>query len=163
MKIFFDTEFIELHKNITLICVGLKSEDNRQFYAEIIDYDERQYDDWISENMINSFYIHNGENKENECAVNYHFAEKYEIVKALDNWLSQFTHVEFILDDFFNSSFYTARNVCACYHNCSTREAFDMGGVILYQNWKDIKVIKRKPNTKIVKELYQVLDNVSYK
>ena len=73
MKIFFDTEFTGLHKNITLICVGLKSEDNRQFYAEIIDYDERQYDDWISENMINSFYIHNGENKENECAVNYHF------------------------------------------------------------------------------------------
>jgi DNA polymerase III epsilon subunit-like protein len=40
MKIFFDTEFTGLHKDTTLISIGLVSEDNRKFYAELIDYKE---------------------------------------------------------------------------------------------------------------------------
>lgn len=38
MKVFFDTEFTGLHKNTTLISIGLISEDRRIFYAELTDY-----------------------------------------------------------------------------------------------------------------------------
>ena len=51
MKIFFDTEFTGLHKNTTLISIGLISEDRRSFYAELTDYDKEQCDDWIKENL----------------------------------------------------------------------------------------------------------------
>lgn len=53
MKIFFDTEFTGLHKNTTLVSIGLISEDKRQFYGELIDYNENQCDEWINENVIN--------------------------------------------------------------------------------------------------------------
>ena len=38
MKIFFDTEFTGLHKDTTLISIGLIAEDRRCFYAELTDY-----------------------------------------------------------------------------------------------------------------------------
>ena len=53
MKIFFDTEFTGLHKNTTLISIGLVDENDRTFYAEFSDYDESQCDEWIHENVIN--------------------------------------------------------------------------------------------------------------
>lgn len=37
MKIFFDTEFTGLHKDTTLISLGMISEDGRRFYAEFND------------------------------------------------------------------------------------------------------------------------------
>ena len=52
MKIFFDTEFTGLHKNTTLISIGLFDENGRNFYAEFNDYDESQCDDWIQDNVI---------------------------------------------------------------------------------------------------------------
>ena len=52
MKIFFDTEFTGLHKNTTLISIGLVTENGKTFYAEFTDYDESQCDDWIKENVI---------------------------------------------------------------------------------------------------------------
>ena len=41
-KIFFDTEFTGLHQKTTLISIGLVSEDGREFYAELTDYDKSQ-------------------------------------------------------------------------------------------------------------------------
>ena len=40
MKIFFDTEFTGLHKNTTLISIGMIAEDGKTFYAEFTDYNE---------------------------------------------------------------------------------------------------------------------------
>ena len=37
MKIFFDTEFTGLHKNTTLISIGLVAENGKKFYAEFND------------------------------------------------------------------------------------------------------------------------------
>jgi len=51
-KIFFDTEFTGLHKNTTLISIGLVSEKDTEFYAELNDYDESQVDDWLRDNVI---------------------------------------------------------------------------------------------------------------
>ena len=52
MKLFFDTEFTGLHKNTTLISIGIVSEDGRTFYCELNDYNESQVNDWIRENVI---------------------------------------------------------------------------------------------------------------
>ena len=52
MKIFFDTEFTGLHKNTTLISMGLIDENARTFYAEFSDYDKSQCDNWIKDNVI---------------------------------------------------------------------------------------------------------------
>jgi hypothetical protein len=52
MKIFFDTEFTGLHKNTTLISIGLVAETGESFYAEFTDYDKSQVNDWIKENVI---------------------------------------------------------------------------------------------------------------
>ena len=54
MKVWFDTEFTGLHKNTTLISIGLVNEYDETFYAEFTDYDESQCDDWIKENVLNN-------------------------------------------------------------------------------------------------------------
>lgn len=54
MKVWFDTEFTGLHKNTTLISIGLVNEYGETFYAEFTDYDKNQCDDWIKENVINN-------------------------------------------------------------------------------------------------------------
>src|SRR3990167_606425 len=52
MKIFFDTEFTGLHKNTTLISIGLYASNGLAFYGELTDFDESQVNDWIRENVI---------------------------------------------------------------------------------------------------------------
>lgn len=52
MLCFFDTEFTGLHKNTTLISLGIVSERGDEFYAEFTDYDGSQVDDWIYNNVI---------------------------------------------------------------------------------------------------------------
>ena len=52
MRLFFDTEFTGLHKNTTLISIGIVSDDGRTFYCELNDYNESQVNDWIRDNVI---------------------------------------------------------------------------------------------------------------
>ena len=59
MKVWFDTEFTGLHKNTTLISIGLVNEYDETFYAEFTDYDESQCDDWIKENVLNNLQFKN--------------------------------------------------------------------------------------------------------
>lgn len=55
--IFFDTEFTGLHKNTTLISIGITSEDGEKFYGILTDYDKSQVDDWIKKNVIRNIEI----------------------------------------------------------------------------------------------------------
>lgn len=57
MKLFFDCEFTGLHKNTTLISLGIVSEDYKTFYAEFFDYDIDQCDEWIKENVIKNLTL----------------------------------------------------------------------------------------------------------
>lgn len=59
MRLFFDTEFTGLHKDTTLISIGIVSEDGRSFYAEFTDYDKSQVNDWVKENVISKLSILN--------------------------------------------------------------------------------------------------------
>lgn len=59
MKVFFDTEFTGLHKETTLISIGMISEHGDFYYAEVTDFDYRQVDSWISDNIIDNLHFLN--------------------------------------------------------------------------------------------------------
>jgi hypothetical protein len=122
MKIFFDTEFTGLHKDTTLISIGLVADDGRTFYAEFNDFKTIYVDDWIRENVIKKltytgvFQVNEG-TKEN---VSYKsFGEN--IRQKLSEWLSQFETVEMWSDclsydwvlfcDLFGHAFNIPKNV----------------------------------------------------
>lgn len=52
MKLFFSIEFAG-----TPISLGIVSEDEKKFYAEFIDYDESQCDEWIKDNVIKNLCL----------------------------------------------------------------------------------------------------------
>ena len=54
IKLFFDTEFTGLHKDTSLISIGIVSEYGDEFYAEFSDYKKEQVNSWIRENVINN-------------------------------------------------------------------------------------------------------------
>ena len=63
IKIFLDSEFTGLHKDTTLISIGLVSERGDTFYAEFNDYDESQCDDWVKDNVIANLILNSLPNK----------------------------------------------------------------------------------------------------
>ena len=96
MKVFFDTEFTGLHQNTTLVSIGLVSEDGKEFYAELIDYDYKQIDEWIGENVIKNLTL--GLIAENWFSTqdDQTLARGHTpfIKNQLSKWLSQFDSVE---------------------------------------------------------------------
>ena len=57
MNIFFDTEFTGLHKNTSLVSLGLVTECGRTFYAEFTDYKHTQITNWLEENIIKNLRL----------------------------------------------------------------------------------------------------------
>ena len=98
MNIYFDTEFTGLHKDTTLISIGLISEDGKTFYAEFTDYDKSQCDDWIQTNVIDNLQIKEyGVTKDtwDETIIK---GNKTLVKFYLSMWLSQFDKVQLISD-----------------------------------------------------------------
>lgn len=56
MEVFFDTEFTGLHKNTTLISIGLVDENDNCFYGVMTDFDVKQVDSWINDNVIKNLF-----------------------------------------------------------------------------------------------------------
>lgn len=144
MKIYFDTEFTGLHKNTSLISIGLIAEDDSKFYAELEDYDVSQVDTWLEDNVIKHLYKNNG--VEIASDVNYIYGTKTEVRDALYQWLTKFDEIQFVADvchydfvlliDLFGSAFDMPENcskTChdinqdiAQYKGISEIEAFDL-------------------------------------
>lgn len=186
MKIFFDTEFTGLHKDTTLISIGLISEDRRCFYAELTDYDEAQCSDWIKEHVIANLNLSKLE-CDRKYIANYHVGTKGDIKVALENWFRQFKEVELVSDvchydmvlliDLFGSAFDLPSNICAnCYdinqdiaryYNVGLQTAFDKSREqILWEQRKENAVLGDKHNAlydaKVIRELYQILNKVNF-
>ena len=125
MKIFFDTEFTGLHKNTSLISLGMVDESGRTFYAEFTDYDKSQCDDWIQKNVINNLI--NDSNKIDYESDNWFvIGDKDFICTMLKKWLKDYDSVQLVSDcchydmvlfiDIFGTAFDLPENVCpACY------------------------------------------------
>ena len=150
MKIFFDTEFTGLHKDTTLISIGLIDKYGRTFYGEFSDYDESKCDNWIRENVIK----HLKWSKEGpvEDFVNIYdnaweaFGSKEYIKIVLTEWLSKYNNVELVSDcchydmvlfvdifgdawsipDVVNPACHDINQDIAKYFDISEREAFDL-------------------------------------
>jgi hypothetical protein len=97
-KIFFDCEFTGLHQKTTLISIGLVSECGKTFYAEFIDYDKSQIDEWIQENVINKLRYFCPESAYmimQDPTGNSHVIGDKDIIKQeLKKWFGQFGEVE---------------------------------------------------------------------
>lgn len=89
MKVFFDTEFTGLHKDTTLISIGLIDEYDNYFYAEFNDYDESQVDDFIKDNVSPNLLI-NSPNYIGEYGLHYHIPKNKCFTEILSN---KFTYV----------------------------------------------------------------------
>jgi hypothetical protein len=118
--LFFDQEFSGLHKNTTLISLGIVSDCGKTFYCELNDFDRSQCDDWINKNVIANLFLKEGGN--NFDVNNYRIlGSKEDIKEALTIWLSQFEEVEMWSDclaydwvlfcDIFGGAFSIPKNV----------------------------------------------------
>lgn len=131
MKIFFDTEFTGLHKNTTLISIGLVDENDRTFYGEFSDYDKSQCDEWIKENVISNLKWSKDGPIEEFTNMNENNWEAYgdkEYIKlVLIDWLSKYEEVQLVSDcshydmvlfiDIFGDAFYIPDNVNPVCHD----------------------------------------------
>lgn len=145
MNLYLDTEFTGLHKDTTLISIGIISEDGRSFYAEFTDYDKSQCDDWIKKNVIEKLRFEIPEVDEdyyyiasrapfNAIGNDFYSAYSVEmngsrlnIANELRMWLKQFQFVQFVSDvchydfvlliDLFGSAFDLPHNVSPCCHD----------------------------------------------
>lgn len=181
MNIYFDTEFTGLHKDTTLISIGLISEDDETFYAEFIDYDKSQVDDWIKKNVIDNLTIkYYGVNKDtcNETIIK---GNKTLIKFYLSMWLSQFESVQLVSDvshydmvlfiDIFGSAWDLPKNVNPSCHDINQdiaeylkvdeASAFDVNreGFLLCSDYDSKLPSGDKHNSlydaKVIKELYE--------
>ena len=185
MKIFFDTEFTGLHKDTTLISIGLVDENGRTFYAEFFDYDENQVDDWIQENVINhlkfsedSFKIPDinfGPSDDVEMKANKKIVHEY-----LEQWLTTYDEVELVSDvchydmvlfiNIFGGAFDLPSNVnpachdinqdIAAYYMISETEAFDKSREEIIKSY-NIEGDKHNAlyDAKVIKLIYEMIND----
>jgi len=138
-KVFFDTEFSGLHKNTTLISIGLISECGKTFYAELTDYDTTQIDGWLQTNVLDNLLL-NDINTTRYSGNNDSLVLKCD-TKTLEfmlrEWLSQFEQVEIwsdclsydwvLFNHIFGHAFNIPKNVYYIPFDLST--AFKMKGI----------------------------------
>ena len=116
-KLFFDTEFTGLHKNTTLISIGIISENDRVFYAELTDYDKSQVDEWIEKHVIKNLFLN--ENNQMQTANKYFIKTTHSDLKEhLSSWLQSFDNTIEVWSDclaydwvLFNDIFGTAFDI----------------------------------------------------
>lgn len=191
MKVFFDTEFTGLHKDTTLVSIGFVSEDNRQFYAELTDFNwdhvHKDKSNFLLNNVVNKLFYRKG-GQTSEFVPNYHIGGKDSVCLMLHNWLKQFDTVELVSDvchydmvlfiDLFGGAFDIPKNVSPCchdinqdiakYYGVSEKEAFDKSREdILYSKYKENAVKGDKHNSlydaKVIREVYQIVNGVEFK
>ena len=64
MRFFLDTEFIESAVGIELVSIGIVSERGDTFYAESTNFDERNADQWVKDNVLSKLTWWGNENSD---------------------------------------------------------------------------------------------------
>ena len=154
MKIFFDTEFTGLHKDTTLISIGMVDEGGRCFYGEFTDYDVSQVSDWIRENVLSHLVLKDSgmverlKNafKDRGCDITMVRGGRAVVLSELRHWLDKYDEIQFVSDvchydfvlliDLFGTAFDLPNNICpschdinqdiASYYGVSEHTAFDI-------------------------------------
>ncbi len=97
MTLYFDTEFTGLHKNTTLISIGIVSKQGHIFYAELTDYDTNQVTEWISNNVL-KHQILNQQAEVHTQQLTLVKGTRTSVSTSLKKWLEQFEQIEFLGD-----------------------------------------------------------------
>lgn len=103
INLYFDTEFTGLHKDTTLISIGITSSRGDAFYAELTDFGETQANPWIKENVLANT-VRGGNHKLREMLdkdqnVLFVIGDKSDIREALKQWLEHFeSGIQFVSD-----------------------------------------------------------------
>ena len=112
MKIYFDTEFTGLKKDTTLVSIGLITEDNESFYAELTDFDKSYKDEWFVNNVLNNLLLHKEKEAKKKTPEGFVYKTKEEyfiadkMVRGTKNevsyelyrWLKDFVSVQLVSD-----------------------------------------------------------------
>lgn len=152
MYIFVDEEFTGLHKDTTLISIGLVDGKGRTFYAEFLDYDTTQVNSWIQNNVIEKLKFQKPENGEEpyyniqyEADTELYSIEmqgtKESIKEELLKWLSHYDECIFVMDvgayDFillvdllFGCAINIPSNISAAYHELNNDIAIYKGTTV---------------------------------
>lgn len=91
MRYFLDTEFIERPYTIDLISIGIKCEDEREFYAENAEADMSMANDFVKKNVIpqlkysNRSVFYNFDRKSGNIEI---FGDKKFIADAIKNFIN---------------------------------------------------------------------------
>ena len=181
MNIFFDTEFTGLHKNTTLISIGLVDDQDKTFYAEFTDYDKHQCEPWIKRNVINNLKWAGTKSPErikveNDKGIAILGDTQY-IANHLLKWLTQYQEVQLVSDvchydmilfiNIFGHAFDVPGLVAPCCHdinqdiaryfNIRESKAFDLSREGILENF-NIKIDGDKHNAlydaKVIKAIY---------
>ena len=72
MRYFLDTEFIEKRDSLTLISIGIVSEDEREYYAISNEYEYDQTSDWVKQNVIVPMYKSFESDPNNQSISSFH-------------------------------------------------------------------------------------------
>lgn len=182
MKIFLDTEFTGLHRDATLISVGLIAEDGDEFYAELTDYDKNQVDYWLQENVIANLWYESNK-VEFKNTTNYYRGKKEYIALKLKKWLAKYETIEWVSDvahyDFVllidllygkainipylthGASIHDINQDIAKHYNISELEAFDLSREeILAKHNIEIDGLKHNAlyDAKVIKAIYGIVN-----
>lgn len=187
MKIFFDTEFTGLHKETTLISIGLVSEEGTTFYAELIDYNKSQVDEWIQNNVIDNLLYNNIDSFSEVEPVPFEKSirmkgDKETVGCMLRGWLQQFDTIEWVSDvchyDFvllidllyghalempygiWNSACHDINQDIAKTYNVNEIEAFDKSREEILKEY-NVQIYGEKHNSlydaKVIKAIYNIV------
>ena len=101
MRVFFDCEFTGLHQATTLIGLGCVTEEGREFYAELTDYDRHQVDDWIQAHVIDKLHLRDLQTSERGFEDHSQYprlvqakGDREYVRMAFGSWLADFDRVE---------------------------------------------------------------------
>lgn len=186
MKCFFDCEFTGLHKNTTLISIGIVAENGNSFYWEFLDYDKSQVDEWIEKNVL-SFTYFLRENSDVEALISPNVVSnkgtKERCATELKMWfnhlgesvelVSDVSHYDMVLFcDIFGGAFKVPNSVAptcidinqmlADYHKTDIATAFDISREeFLSTNGVIVKGDKHNAlyDAKVIKEIYNILNS----
>jgi len=96
-KLFFDTEFTGLRQDTTLISIGIVSDNNKIFYAEFTDYNQKHIDEdeWLKDNVISNL-IFKSDDQVSSIDYDNMFIKgcSYYIKTKLKLWLKMFNKIE---------------------------------------------------------------------
>lgn len=180
MKIFFDTEFTGLHKDTTLISIGLVDEDGRTFYAEFLGYNRRQCDDWIKENVLAHLKFHHDGNWSNEDSNHLECVGYTTFIRnLLCLWLNHYDDVQLVSDcchydmvlfiDLFGDAFRIPSNVNATCHDInqdiaryfgiSEKEAFDKSREEIVGDVIEGDKHNALYDAKVIREIYRIIED----